>query len=91
VSDVLDPAPLPEGLGILAEAWHQTPRSVRLVGLTLLKRLEALETRLKQDSSTSSRPPSTDALSRKHQRSMNAAGRRQPGGTPGHPGHPQVL
>ena len=31
VSDVLDPAPLPEGLGIPAEDWYRTPVSVRLV------------------------------------------------------------
>jgi transposase len=91
VSDVLDPTPLPEGLGILAEDWPQTPRNVRHVVLTLRKRLEALETRLKQDSSNSSRPPSTDSPSKKHQRRRKAAERRKPGGKPGHPGHPQVL
>ena len=91
MSDVLDPAPLPEGLSILAEDWHQTSLNVRLVVLTLLKRLEALETRLKQDSSNSSCPPSTDSPSAKRQRRMQAAKRRKPGGKPGHPGHPQVL
>lgn len=91
MSDRLDPTSLPEGLGIPAEDWQQTPLSVRLVVLTLLKRLEALETRLKQDSSNSSRPPSTDAPATKHQRRMPTPKRRQPGGKPGHPGHPQVL
>lgn len=91
MSDVLDSAPLPEGLGISTEEWHQTPLSVRLVVLTLLKRLEALEARLHQDSSNSSRPPSTDAPAKKRQRRMPAAARRRPGGKPGHPGHPQVL
>ena len=91
MSNALDPAPLPEGLGIPAEEWQQTPLSVRLVVLTLLKRLEALETRLRQDSSHSSRPPSTDAPATKRHRRMPAAERRKPGGTPGHPGHPQVL
>ena len=43
MSDVLDPAPLPQGLGIAAEDCYQTPESVRLVMLTLLKRLETLE------------------------------------------------
>jgi hypothetical protein len=51
VSERLDPAPLPDGLGISAEDWQQTPLSVRLVVLTLLKRLEALASRLHQDSS----------------------------------------
>src|SRR5262245_43539896 len=53
--------------------------------------MEALETRLKQDSSSSHRPSSTDSPSTKRQRRMTAATRRKPGGRPGHPGHPQVL
>lgn len=40
---------------IPTEDWHQTPLSVRLVLLTLLKRLEVLEARLTQNSSNSSR------------------------------------
>jgi transposase len=91
VSDVHEPAALPEGLGIPAEDWQQTPQSVRLVVLTLLQRLEALETRLNQNSSNSSRPPSTDTPSTKRQRRVPAAERRKPGGKPGHPGHPQLL
>ena len=91
MSKVLDPAPLPEGLGIPAEDWHQTPVSVRLVVLTLLKRQSTLEARLPQNSSNSSRPPSTDAPTTKRQRRMPAAERRKPGGKCGHPGHSQVL
>ena len=91
MSDWRDPAPLPEGLDIPAEDWQQTPRSVRLVMLTLLQRLEALEARLHQDSSNSSRPPSTDAPLKKRHRRMQAADRRKPGAKPGHPGHIQVL
>jgi transposase len=91
VSDGLDPAPMPEGLGIPVEEWHQTPVSVRLVVLTLLKRLTTLEARLNQNSSNSSRPPSTDAPATKRQRRRPAVERRKPGGKHGHPGHPQVL
>lgn len=91
MSDVFDPAPLPEGLGILAEEWQQTPLSIRLEVLALLKRLEALEIRLMQDSSNSSRPPSTDSPATKRQRRPTAADRRQPGAKPGHFGHRQVL
>lgn len=91
MSDLLDPAPLPENLGIPAADWQQTPWSVRLLVLTLLKRLEALEARLHQDSSNSSRPPSTDPPSKKRQRRTNPAARRKPGAKPGHPGHPQML
>jgi transposase len=91
VSDVLDPVPPPEGLDIPAVDWQQTPQSVRLVVLTLLKRLEALETRLHQNSSNSSRPPSTDSPSTKRPRTIQAAERRKSGGKPGHRGHRQVL
>lgn len=91
MSDVRDPVPLPEGLDIPAADWQQTPVSVCLVVRTLLTRLEALEARLHQDSSNSSRPPSTDTPATKRQRRMNAADRRKPGAKPGHPRHPQQL
>ena len=55
MSDVLDPTPLSEELGLAAEDWQQLPVSVRLVVRTLLTRLAALETRLHQNSSTSKR------------------------------------
>ena len=84
-------APLPEGLEIPAADWQQTPLSVRLVVLTLLKRLDALEARLHQNSSNSSRPPATDVPSTKRQRRRNAAERRKPGGKSGHGGHTQTL
>jgi len=88
---LLDPAPLPDGLGIPAEDWHQTPTSVRHHFLSLLKRVETLEARFNQDSSNSSRLPSTDSPAKKRQRRIPAAERRKPGAKPGHPGHPQVL
>jgi transposase len=91
VSDRLDTAPLPDGLDIAAADWQQTPLHVRRVMLTLLARLEALEARLHQNSSNSSRPPSTDSPAKKRQRRTQAAERRKPGGKHGHPGHPQVL
>ena len=88
---LLDPVPLPEGLGIPAEDWHQTPTSVRHQFLCLLKQVDALEARLNQDSSNSSRPPSTDSPSTKRKRRTKAAERRKPGAKPGHPGHQQML
>jgi transposase len=93
VSDLLllDPAPLPEGLGIPVEDWHQTPTSVRHQFLALLKQVDSLPARLHRASSNSSRPPSTDALSPKRQRWTKAAERRKPGAKPGHPGHQQML
>ena len=86
-----DPMPLPDGLAIPAEDWHQTPASVRSQFLSLLKRVEALEARVNRDSSNSSRPPSTDTPAKKRQRRMQAAERRKPGAKPGHPVHQQVL
>lgn len=88
---LLDPAPLPEGLGIPAEDWHQTPTSVQHQFLALLKQVNALEARLHRNSSNSSRPPSTDAPSTKRQRRTKVAERRKPGAKPGHPGHQQML
>lgn len=72
MSDVPDPAFLPGGLGIPDEDWPQTPVSVRLVMLTLLKRLATLEARVYQHSSNSSRLPSTDTPSTKRQRQKQA-------------------
>ena len=91
MSNRLDPAPLPDGLDIPVADWQQTPLSVRRVMRILLTRLDALEARLHQDSSNSSRPLSTDAPEKKRQRRTKAADRRKPGAKPGHPGHPQVL
>ncbi len=89
--DGLDPAPLREELGIPTADWPQTPVRGRLAVLTLLKRLETLAARSHQNSSNSSRPPSTDAPTKKRQRRMNASERRRPGGNLGHPDHPPVL
>jgi transposase len=87
----LDPVPLPDGLGIPAEDWRQTPTSVRQYFLALLKRVEALEACVNRDSSNSSRPPSTDSPAKKRQRQTTTAERRKPGAKYGHPGHHQAL
>ena len=91
MSDGLDPTSLPEGRGIPAKDWQQTPPSVRHQFLSLFQRVAALEARLNRDSSNSSRPPSTDAPSTKRYRRMKATDHRRPGGQHGHPGHAQVL
>jgi transposase len=87
----MDPALLPDGLDLPAAEWQQRPLSMRLLVLTLLKRVETLETRLNQNSSHASRPPSTDSPSKKRQRRIHAAERWKPGGKPGHRGHTQTL
>jgi transposase len=56
----------------------------------LQDRVETLEARLHQHSTTSSRPSSSDAPSTKPRRRTGAKTGRKGGGKPGHPGHRQV-
>ena len=62
----LHPIVLPDGLGIPAEDWHQTPTSVQQQGLSLLKWVEALEARVNRDSFNSSRPLVSEGVQRFH-------------------------
>jgi transposase len=79
--------------------WAQTPPAVQAYLYTLhdemsqlQERVEKLEVRLNQDSTTSSRPPSSDSPYKKPRRRSGASPRpRQGGGKPGHPGQRQVL
>ena len=82
---------VPAGLDIPPADWQQTPASVQTLVLTLLKRLEAVEARLKQDSTTSHRPPSADSPYKKARQPAGNAPPRKAGGQPGHPGHRQSL
>lgn len=59
--------------------------------LTLLQRLEALEARLHQDSTTSQRPPSTDSPYQRPRGKATAIRRHRPGGKRGHQGYRQTL
>jgi hypothetical protein len=68
VSAGLVPIPLPDGRGIAAADWQQTPTSVWQHCLSLLKRIESLGARVHHDSFNSSRPPSTNAPAKKRQR-----------------------
>ena len=83
--------PLPQGLGIPMSDWQRTPTTAQSGFLSLLKRVDALESRLNRDSSNSSRPPSTDAAAKKRDRRVKPTERRKPGAKPGHPGHQQTL
>jgi transposase len=78
--------------------WEQTPlavqayvRTLRDEVVQLQNRVETLETRLQQNSTTSSRPPSSDSPYKKPRLRTTAATPRKAGGKPGHPGHHQVL
>jgi transposase len=78
--------------------WEQTPLAVQAYVRTLCdevaqlqNRVETLETRLQQNSTTSSRPPSSDSPYKKPRLRTTAATPRKAGGKPGHPGHHQVL
>ena len=69
----------------LAEAYQ-------LIG-RLQARVEELERQVRQDSSTSSRPPSSDSPYRKkpRDRSLRERGKRRPGKQPGDPGTTMSL
>ena len=95
--------PLPESvhpgwpLPFVPQDWEHTPAAVQAYvhilqdELTQLRaRVEALEARLTQNSTTSHRPPSSDSPYKKpHQRPTTTP--RKAGGKPGHPGHRQAL
>jgi transposase len=77
--------------------WEQTPpavqaylRTVRDALEQLQERVETLEARLQQNSTTSQRPPSSDSPYKKPRQRPSTTPRKA-GGKPGHPGHRQVL
>jgi len=78
--------------------WERTPapvqsyvRSLHDELTQLRERVEALEARLTQNSTTSHRPPSSDSPYKKPRQRTPAAPARKAGGKPGHPGHRQAL
>src|SRR5262244_708843 len=78
--------------------WEQTPPAVQAYVRTLSDevaqlhdRVETLEARLTQNSTTSSKPPSSDSPYKKPQRHAPSTTPRKAGRKPGHPGHRQVL
>src|SRR5262245_23205533 len=81
-----------------SQDWDQTPTAVQAYVRTLQDeltqlraRVEALEARLTQNSTTSQRPPSSDSPYKKPRQRPTTTPRRKAGGKPGHPGHRQVL
>ena len=71
--------------------WAQTPPAVQAYVRTLRDRVETLEARLAQNSTTSHRPPSSDSPYKKPRQRTTATTPRKAGGKPGHAGHRQVL
>src|SRR5262245_42368506 len=78
--------------------WAQTPPAVQVYLHTvhdalrqLQERVDTLEARLKQNSTTSSRPPSSDSPYKKPRQRTHVTIPRKAGGKPGHPGHHQGL
>ena len=82
----------------MSQDWEQTPlavqayvRILRDEVAQLHDRVETLEARLAQHSTTSSRPPSSEAPFQKPRRHTTSTTPRKAGGEPGYPGHRQVL
>src|SRR5688572_5361687 len=80
------------------DIWDRIPPEAQVYIEALLARVAALEAavkelteRLEQDSSHSSRPPSSDRSSRKGPKRRRQSSGRRPGGQPGHPGHTRDL
>src|SRR5215468_7395097 len=78
--------------------WEQTPLAVQAYVRILHNevaqlhdRVETLEARLQQNSTTSSKPPSSDSPFKTPRRLASSTTPRKAGGKPGHPGHRQVL
>src|ERR1043166_5614090 len=78
--------------------WEQTPAAVQAYLHTvhdalgqLQERVDTLEARLTQNSTTSSRPPSSDSPYKQPRQRTTATTPRKAGGKPGHPGHGQTL
>ena len=78
--------------------WEHTPSAVQAYLHTmhdelgqLQARVETLEARLTQNSTTSHRPPSSDSPYKKPRQRPTATTPRKAGGKPGHPGHGQAL
>ena len=95
--------PLPESahpgwpFPFVPQDWEHTPAAVQAYvhtlqdELTQLRaRVEALEARLTQNSTTSHRPPSSDSPYKKPRQRPTTTPRKA-GGKPGHPGHRQAL
>src|SRR5215471_21638190 len=97
VGDVMEPLSEPTGpvwlFPFTPQVWEHTPTAVQAYVHTLRdeltqlhERVEALEARLRQNSTTAHRPPSSDSPYKKPRQRTTASTPRKAGGKPGHPG-----
>ncbi len=90
------PATLEEALGLVrtlgeaAERWRAEATELRQANAALTQRVQELEARLKQNSTNSSRPPSSDLPGTPAPPPRHRSGR-QRGAQPGHPAHQRAL
>jgi transposase len=93
-----EPTPTAWPFPFTPQDWAQTPPAVQVYLHTIRQelgqlhdRVDTLEARLKQNSTTSSQPPSADSPYTKSRRRTPSTTPRKAGGKPGHQGHRQVL
>lgn len=84
------PTTLADALVIIEAQWHMID-ALQAQVVKLTARVEELETQLGQNSSNSSRPPSSDSPAQHEDRPRQPPSGKKPGGQPGHQGHRRVL
>lgn len=70
------------GIQIPQSDWKATPESVKAVVIVLSERLGYIEEQLKQNSQNSSRPPSSDSLANKPDKSKKSKNKKKPKSKP---------
>jgi len=83
------------GLPFSQEDWDKSPKAIQAFVVSTMtrlgelgKKIDQIESKLNQDSSNSSRPPSSDSP---YKRKPKDKKKRKPGGKKGHQGHKQVM
>lgn len=81
----------PSELGLSKELWEPLAPEVKAVIMALLARIRDLESKLKMNSSNSSKPPSSDPPWAKPKKVRKEKSSKRRGGQAGHPFHGRVL